>query len=376
MSEQAQAAVLMLSEQVISAMGSRDWARVLALTDAILLLDPDNHEATVFRRTAVSLVPATETSPAETAPAPASARRAPARIPASGARTGTPSVHRHSHEIDDIVRSVSELVPFSAVATRLLQMLDDELADGDDIARLAATEPALSGRILRAANSAYYQRRTRVATIREALVVLGSREVRSLVVASCLLGTAPRTNFIEHDAFWRFSLVVGVLADLIAHSQRSISGEAFTAGVMHNIGLLALDMYCPQGLEEVSALSGPGLRRLHDRETAVFGFTDADVGARLAASWRLPRPVVDAIASHGLRADEFKLHQMPASAVVRAHIFARAHGLNDGMEEFEPRTVTDEWLHAPVNQTLSGMGGWEGFLDRIDGFFESVTRDP
>lgn len=376
MSEQAQAAVLMLSEQVIAAMGSGDWARVLALTDAILLLDPDNHEASVFRRTAVSLVPATETSPAETAPAPASARRAPARIPASGARTGTPSVHRHSHEIDDIVRSVSELVPFSAVATRLLEMLDDELTDGDDIARLAATEPALSGRILRAANSAYYQRRTRVATIREALVVLGSREVRSLVVASCLLGTAPRTNFIEHNAFWRFSLVVGVLADLIAHSQRSLSGEAFTAGVMHNIGLLALDMYCPQGLEEVSALGGPGLRRLHDRETAVFGFTDADVGARLAASWRLPRPVVDAIASHGLRADEFELHQMPASAVVRAHIFARAHGLNDGMEESEPRTVTDEWLHAPVNRTLSGMGGWEGFLDRIDGFFESVTRDP
>lgn len=255
-------------------------------------------------------------------------------------------------------------------------MLDDDMTDAKDIARLAATDPVLTARILSVANSAFYQRRVRVAAIPDALVVLGSREVRSLVVAICLLGAAPRTNFIEHGAFWRFSLVVGVLADLIARSQRAINGEAFTGGIMHNIGLLALDLYCPDGLREVAGLTGTaGLQRLHDREIEVFGFTDADLGARMAADWRLPVSVVNAIASHGRHIDELETGELTASAVMRARIVARAQGLSDGMEQSERRTVTDEWLQAPVNQTLQLMGGWDGLLARTDAFFVSVTRE-
>lgn len=362
-SDQAALAINLLVDQMVVAAGTAEWARVLALADAVLALQPDHREAVVFKRTAGSLLGH------ESPPAGTGASAPPARTPRRPVR------HRHSHELDDIVQSVSELVPFSGVATKILEMLDDELSDSEDIARLAATEPALSARILSIANSAFYQRRTRVATIRDALVILGSREVRSLVVASCLLGTAPPTNFIDHNSFWRFSLVVGVLADLIAHSQRDLSGEAFTAGVMHNVGLLALDLYCPDGLEEVTQLGGPGLRRLHDREHRVFGFTDAELGARLAGAWRLPPSVITAIASHGLRMGEFEMHHMPASAVVRARIFARAQGLNDGIEQSEPRTVTDESLHAPIQKTLGRMGGWDGLLERIDAFFESVTAD-
>lgn len=268
----------------------------------------------------------------------------------------------------------SRLIPFSAVATKLLQMLDDELTDAEDIARVAATDPALTARILNVANSAFYQRRVSAATIRDALVVLGSREVRSIVVASCLLGAAPRTNIIARDAFWRFSFVVGMLADLIAHSRGSWTGEAFTAGVMHNVGLLALDMYCPDGLDAARQLTGPGLRRLHDREIEVFGFTDADLGARMAAGWRLPERVVHAIAWHGRRVDDVEGQEVPAWAVVRARIFARAQGLHDGIEQSEPRPVTDAMLEAPVNGTLERMGGWNGFLARIDTFFARVAQ--
>lgn len=111
-------------------------------------------------------------------------------------------------------------------------MLDDDLTDAEDLARVAATDPALTARTLDVANSAFYQQRTVAATIRDAFVVLGSREVRSIVVASCLLGASPRTNAIIRNAFWRFSFVVGMLADIIARSRDSWTGEAFTAAVM------------------------------------------------------------------------------------------------------------------------------------------------
>jgi len=390
-------AIEALLERVVQAVPLGDWETVNQLSEAVLALDSANEDAETFRRmaqkmlglsavtaatavvTSSSATPtaavASEASPTPITPSPVLpvAATGPRPVAPIGSTVGVmPPPHAHSHAIDSILDSVQTLAPFSTIATRLIEMLDDEFSTLEEIAKLAGTDPVLTGRILRAANSAYYQRRVRVATIRDALVVLGAQEVRSIVVATCLVGSMPATNMVDHTAFWRFSLVVGLLADMISRTAGLLGGEAFTAGVTHNVGLLVLDQYCPQGLVEARDLVVEGRRRLHDREELIFGLTDAEVGARVATRWGLPAGVVRAIGRHGARIDEVPARDMPAAAVIRARIFARAQGLHDGIEQSEPRAESMGWLPPGVVSRLESLGGWEAFLARLDALLESA----
>lgn len=356
------------SEAVVA----RDWPTVLRLTSAADLLDPGNRVARALRMVAQVSDQVTDqvTEPNTAVEAPPSLPPSLARVEEASLQPPPLTRHLHEHSVPAVLASVAELTPFSAVAFRLIELLDDELASTDEIARVASTDPALTGRIIQAANSAYYRRRARVGTIRDAIMVLGAYEVRKLVIATCVVNGMPAPKVIDHRAFWRFSLATALLSDLIARAEGDLSGEAFTAGVLHNVGLLALDHYCPEGLRETTELVGPLRRRLHDREEMVFGFTDAELGARLAEQWRLPRGVVKAIALHGTRRDEVDGRNRVASALIRARIFARAQGMSDGLEATPSRNPGEGFLPARAQARLNQIGRWEDFLAMIDALLE------
>ncbi len=350
-----------LLDEILRILPSGDWESVDRLIAAIEAIEPGNADAALFRK----MVDRFRGETAECEGGDAS--REPDQ-----ARQQLPAPHGHSHAVEDMLASVAEIVPFSSVTARLLDLLDDEFSSLEEIARLAATDPVLTGRILRASNAAYYKRRVRVVTMRDAVVVLGAQEVRSIVVATCLMAEMPKTNVVDHLAFWRFSLAVGILADMIARAEGSISGEAFTSGIVHNIGLLVLDNYCPQGLVEAKGLVAEGRRRLHDRELLIYGVTDAEVGARLAARWRLPATVVKAIESHGKRYDEVAARDVTGSAVIRARMYARAQGMSDGLESSPPRPPMPGWLPDAVDKRIQDLGGWPGLLERLEGVLTAV----
>lgn len=274
-----------------------------------------------------------------------------------------------------MLESAANLAPFSTVAGRLIELLDDDLSSAEDVARVAATDPALTARILKAANSAFFQRRVRVATMRDAITVLGGYEVRSLVVTTCVVGAMPQTKYLDHEKFWKFSLAVALLAELIARAEGDISGEAFTAGILHNIGLLVLDQYCPEGLHEVRTMNEPGRRRLHDRQRVVFGFTDAELGGRLAALWHVPMSVRQAIESSGLRREEVDRHRI-ASALIRARIFARAQGMSDGLEESPPRDPGEDSSRRKPRLDSISSGDGRTFSSELTASCWAPAPDP
>lgn len=354
-------AINIILDEASEALAAGDAATVLRLTGAVEALDPGNRVARALRMAAEAAGAGGGASP----------------VPSGTHRAGTLTLarHRHEHSIDAVVSSLSELSPFSAVAFRLIELLDDDLSSTDEVARVAGTDPALTARIIKAANSAYYRRRVRVATIRDAVLVLGAREVRSLVITTCVVDSMPRTKFIDHHAFWQFSLATAILADLIARADGDLSGEAFTAGVLHNVGLLALDHYCPEGLREVTEIVAAGRRRLHDREQLVFGFTDAELSARLAQQWSLPPGIVKAIANQGVRLDEVDDRNRVTSALVRARIFAKAQGMSDGLEVGAVRDPGAGFLPARAQARLNQLGRWEDLLEMIDALLTVRPRD-
>jgi HD-like signal output (HDOD) protein len=334
-----------LLDAALTALSESDWAMVDQRAQMVLALDPENDEA-------ARLIAA-------------------ARIAAGGGETGytplrVPAPSEPQRSLREVLDHVIELVPFPGVASKIIAQLDDETGTIDELARLISSDPALTVRLLRVANSAYYGRRHTVGTTREAIVLLGAAEVRALSLATCLVGATRAPSVVSRTDFWRFAITVALLSDLLARTGGSMRGDAFTAGLLHNIGLLALDLYSPEDLRSALTLQLPTARRLHDRELIVFGFTDAELGAALAREWRLPDAIVDAIANHGARPDELAPADFLASCVVRSRILARSHGLSDGAEASAPHPPPTEWTKPPLHTSLQRMGGIDGIVARVE----------
>src|SRR5690606_15221629 len=141
--------------------------------------------------------------------------------------------------LDLIIAEIAELQPLPVVAVRVLEISEGEQFSAHELAQAISSDQALTAKLLRLSNSAYYGFPRRIGTVRDAVVLLGFRAVRSATLASCVIDTLPGGRVIDTMTAWRYSVVVGLLAEVLARASRRHQDEAFTAGVLHNIGRLA-----------------------------------------------------------------------------------------------------------------------------------------
>ena len=278
-----------------------------------------------------------------------------------------------SPELDILVNEIAELRALPAVATRVIEIAGGEQFSAHELAQAVASDQALTAKLLRLSNSAYYGYLRKITTVRDAVVLLGFRAVRSAALASCVIDTLPgKPANTDPQRFWRFSVTVGMLAEVLSHAHRRHMDEAFTAGVLHNIGRLALDQHRPRELMAVTTLAARKKITIAEAEMAVFGFTDAQLGGALAMHWNLPQELVDAVAHHHLDANALPGSDSLAAYVVRARMFARASGMSDGIEARKRDDVDAEWLMPPLSKALQQAGGIPGVEDRVSAFVETA----
>jgi HD-like signal output (HDOD) protein len=227
--------------------------------------------------------------------------------------------------------------------------------------------------MLRLANSAYYGFPRRITTVRDAVVLLGFRAVRSATVATCLVDALPGCNHLDYYAFWNFSLAVGASAEMLARTEGHHQDEAFTAGVLHNIGRLALDQFAPDALAEAIERARLRNERLVDAERAVLGFTDAKLGGALATRWNFPAPLVAAVRDHELDGDALPEPGTLTAYVVRARLLVRSLGIPDGLESAAPADRPEEWSTPPLSVAFDRAGGIDGLVSRVEAFMDSAV---
>ena len=234
--------------------------------------------------------------------------------------------------LDRLAAEINELRPLPEAAINILRLADSDRFSAHELAALIARDAATTARLLRLANSAYYGFPRRISTVRDAVVLVGFRAVRSIVVVACVMDTATKTTSVNAIENWRFSVSVGVIAGELARAQAVDAEQAFTAGVLHNIGLVALDQHRPTQLRALLQQLRPGQASLHDLQRASFGFTDAELGGALAERWDFPAALVHAIRDHAQPLDALPDPNSLTACVMRGRMFARAHGLRDGID--------------------------------------------
>jgi HD-like signal output (HDOD) protein/signal transduction histidine kinase len=191
------------------------------------------------------------------------------------------------------------------ILLRFYEEADSDTASVDKLAELVLQDPALSARILTVANSAAFRRGSELRSIRESLLALGTRMVRT--IASCVLVQStfqrmPGSEARDLAGFWRHSLLVAELARGTAFALGASdleAEEAYLAGLLHDVGQLLL--LGGLGDSYGSILSdAPGEAELSDMERAVLSTDHGAVGAWLVDQWSLPSLMADAILFHHL----------------------------------------------------------------------------
>ncbi len=203
----------------------------------------------------------------------------------------------------EIVARLSVLPPLPAVAHEVLSILSE---DPKSIVRLEQTirhDPILTAQLLRLANSPAFCPHTYIDTVHRAIVYLGFQEVRNLclglAIFSMFKSCQGSEKFDEHS-FWTHSMATAILSRLLAAEAGEKEPEVFfTAGLLHDLGKLALNTCFPSQLTAIIALAKDSEWPLIKAER-YFGLPHTIIGGWLARSWQLPPAYVKAITSHHL----------------------------------------------------------------------------
>ena len=211
--------------------------------------------------------------------------------------------------VDEVVRGLQRIPPLPHVLFRVLSEIEHADSSARSLAGIVATEPVLTASLLRVANSAANGLVHKVITADEAVAYLGYSTVRSFVLRMKLAELMPQragASGYNSEHLWLHSLVVGQVA---AHLAKRVSGVdvglVSTIGLLHDIGKLAINSQFPDTVAQLFAPrrragDGPADESFLARERRLFGADHAFIGAFLAAQWKLPPELTDAIRLHHL----------------------------------------------------------------------------
>ncbi|MDB5887862.1 MAG: hypothetical protein JWM03_734, partial [Rhodocyclales bacterium] len=185
--------------------------------------------------------------------------------------------------IDKLFTSMPKLPSVPTVVQALIVSLGDEDADiGSMVARIKQDQ-SLCARVLRLANSSYYGARHKVGAIDDAVTLIGLNALRTLVIASGVTGAFTKVEGINLKSFWRHSMFTATLARDLG-KMVGINGEfAYTAGLMHRIGQLLIDMAYPSVARDIAYDNqGISVAELTATERRLLEFDHSEASAELA----------------------------------------------------------------------------------------------
>jgi HD-like signal output (HDOD) protein len=177
-------------------------------------------------------------------------------------------------------------------------MLSDGNSAIHEIVMLIRLDVGISARVLQVANSAYYSQGTRCFTVEEAVARVGYDEVYDLVayaVASQVLVRPLSAYGIEADELWRQSVACALAAETIALYTGQDRNVAYTNGLLHAVGLVAVDEWARRNPHSWTLVDEGFPRETIESERAALGFTNAEAGAALLRIWDFPREMSEPV---------------------------------------------------------------------------------
>jgi HD-like signal output (HDOD) protein len=195
------------------------------------------------------------------------------------------------------------LPPFPQVAVRILQLANNENVQMRELSSLISTDPAFASEVLTVANSAFYSPRYPSTTVAQAVAVLGANRLQGMCVTvgvRAYLGKSMNLPALRN--LWRHNLACAIIAQRLAapgHPSDDIDQDiAYTSGILHDIGRMALAVIQPKAYAELlESHCGPSASVL-EAERELYGWDHCEIGRQLIADWKLPANFEAVVADH------------------------------------------------------------------------------
>jgi len=198
---------------------------------------------------------------------------------------------------DVIARKSLPTIP--PVLTGIIALIDDDRTGAKKLVELIERDQALTARLLRLANSAFFGQARKVATIPQAVLLLGFSTVRNLALGVKVwdtLGTGVSRRELEQ--LWTHAVEVAAAARVLARQQRQTGpDEAFTTGLLHDVGQLVLALRFKEFYWD-TVHKATSTEHLAGLEQSSLGVDHAEVGSWLLEAWNLPPVMVEAVRRH------------------------------------------------------------------------------
>jgi len=219
----------------------------------------------------------------------------------------TPIAEKDSGELDGsdlkrkILNSIKDLPPMPKIIYKAREVMANPRSGFKEVAEVIETDQAIAAKVLQVANSAYYGLSGMVSSIHQATVVLGHKTLEQLITmvsATSLLGSLLKGYRMGSGALWQHSLAVALCSRLIAKDRApALENDAFSVGLIHDAGKLALDKYILERKAEVDKALSTGITFL-EVEKQVLGFDHTELASDLCTKWKLPENHVNAMRYH------------------------------------------------------------------------------
>ncbi len=259
-------------------------------------------------------------------------------------------------------------VPKNPVLIReTLAVLRDPACSAADLVHVLEKEPAISSKVLRAANSVFYGTPRAITSLKAAIVRLGNHNISRIALSASLSATGGA----HWGGFWRHSISVGLLARHIGQFTGAYTKqeeeELFSMGLLHDLGaMIELDSGEFKRIEETLKL---GTMTLSEAENMVFGFDHGRLGRMVAEQWNFPGDLVDAIACHH-QPETSKDFYKKSIVIHLADLVCHGFHLVSIPGEAAPPTQESylQEFNLPIEQLIL-FGEWlQGQKDEIDAF--------
>lgn len=181
--------------------------------------------------------------------------------------------------------------------TELLGEMNKEEPSPKRVGELIGHDPALTTRVLRLSNSAFFRVSRKIGDADEAVAMLGMTHVRSLVMAAALGASFKNVPGIDLRQFWRYSVRVADISKSLAGLLKQNQGLAFTSGLIHGIGILVMHIAMPDAMRVLDMGCSPLSLNRAEAEKVQLGYSYADVGAGMVERWQFPPEIVSAMAN-------------------------------------------------------------------------------
>ena len=199
-----------------------------------------------------------------------------------------------------LARDIRSLPSLPTVVQELMLLVRQKEVQLEAVSNTLRLDQALSIKVLQLANSPFYGLSGRIGSVRDAINILGMRQLSSLVIAAALTVQFEKLHgkSLHMDSFWRHSIGCAAAARQLALHVGLDSAAAFTAGLLHDVGRLVVDSHYPQEAAQAIAWAEQNDMPHCEAERTLLGIDHTELGEWVCRHWRFSSDVVEAIAGH------------------------------------------------------------------------------